>query len=219
MAKGLGIEIMITHFLRKFCDPSQLVLIINSKPYEEELIKQLLLESGLIKIENLPKSITSTFTINERVELYNQGGCLFITSRILIVDLLNDKVPIKHVSGIVVLNAHEITDKSTESFILRVFRLSNSMDAFVKAFTENAEELTKGFSRMEQLMRLLFIDRVEFKPRFDLEVSQSLMKYQPIVKEIIVPMSQKMRLIENAIIDIITTAINSLKKNNPSVCY
>lgn len=217
MAKGLGIEVIIVHLLRMFCDPSQLVLIINGSPREEELIKQLLLESGLVKIENIPKSITSTFTINERKELYDQGGCLFITSRILIVDLLNDKVPIDHVSGIVVLNAHQITEKSTESFILRVFRMKNKT-AFVKGFTEHPEELARGFSKLEDVMKLLFVDKVEFKPRFDVQVAETLSKFQPTVIEIIVPMTERMSLIESCIVDIITTSLESLKRNNPSVC-
>ena len=216
MAKGLGLEIIITHTLRMFCNPSQLVFILNAAPQEEQLIKQLLVESGLIRTEHVPKSITSTFTSNERRELYAQGGCLFVTSRILIVDLLNGKVPIDSVSGFVVFNAHQIREKSTEAFILRVFRLQNKT-AFVKGFTDNPEELTRGFSKLENIMRLLFVDRVEFRPRFEFEVNQTLEANQPIVKDVTARMTPKMKAIENGIIDIITTALESLKKNNPSV--
>lgn len=41
-----------------------------------------------------------------RQNVYLQGGVLFITSRILVVDLLTDRVPLDHVTGILVYKAH-----------------------------------------------------------------------------------------------------------------
>ena len=38
--------------------------------------------------------------------MYLQGGVLFLTSRILVVDLLTDRVPIDHVTGILVYKAN-----------------------------------------------------------------------------------------------------------------
>lgn len=41
-----------------------------------------------------------------REQIYLQGGVLFITSRILVVDLLRKYCPVEKVSGILVYNAH-----------------------------------------------------------------------------------------------------------------
>lgn len=37
-----------------------------------------------------------------------QGGIHFITSRILMVDLLQNRVPVKNVAGIIVHHAHQL---------------------------------------------------------------------------------------------------------------
>ncbi len=42
-----------------------------------------------------------------RHDVYMEGGVLFVTSRILVVDLLTNRVPIDLVSGILVYNAHK----------------------------------------------------------------------------------------------------------------
>jgi hypothetical protein len=41
------------------------------------------------------------------MEKYMQGGCFVITSRILIVDLLDHKVDAGSIGGILVYNAHK----------------------------------------------------------------------------------------------------------------
>ena len=43
----------------------------------------------------------------------------------MIVDLLTEKVDISNICGILVANAHKITETSMESFILRVYRQKN----------------------------------------------------------------------------------------------
>ena len=49
---------------------------------------------------------TLTHTATERAELFAQGGCFIITSRLLITDLLERKVNVQNVLGILVANAH-----------------------------------------------------------------------------------------------------------------
>ena len=41
-----------------------------------------------------------------REALYLQGGVLFITSRILVVDLLRKQCPVENVTGVLVFNGH-----------------------------------------------------------------------------------------------------------------
>ena len=49
--------------------------------------------------------ITSSQLSQERGELYAEGGCFLVTSRILIVDLLDGKVDPKLITGILIPNA------------------------------------------------------------------------------------------------------------------
>lgn len=43
----------------------------------------------------------------DRKDLYTEGGCFMITSRILIVDFLDGKVNPADVSGLLIYNAHK----------------------------------------------------------------------------------------------------------------
>ena len=151
MAEGLGIERLFLNFLKLYSDSSQLVLVLNTHEAEEDFfIEKLKEENGPLcvygnEITNddlpttssslgekisiqLPTRITNeTHTVAERVETYLKGGCFFVTSRILVVDMLTDRVPFDLVSGILVYNAHRVIDSCQETFILRMFRQKNKV--------------------------------------------------------------------------------------------
>lgn len=48
-----------------------------------------------------------------------------MTSRIFVVDLLTEKVPLDLTTGILVYRAHKILESCQEAFILRLFREKN----------------------------------------------------------------------------------------------
>ena len=48
-----------------------------------------------------------SFTFYHRESVYLRGGVLFVTSRILVVDMLTKRLPIHLVTGIVVYRAHK----------------------------------------------------------------------------------------------------------------
>jgi len=73
-------------------------IIIPQKYFVEELTRE--------NVEHLPKSITNEYSAKEREVLYMKGGVLFITSRILVVDLLRKQCPVDKVAGLLVFNAH-----------------------------------------------------------------------------------------------------------------
>ena len=49
----------------------------------------------------------NSFTFYHRESVYLRGGVLFVTSRILVVDMLTKRLPIHLVTGIVVYRAHK----------------------------------------------------------------------------------------------------------------
>ena len=58
---------------------------------EEEAYFTKRLETDEVKL--MPKKVTSEFSISDRQKLYLDGGVLFITTRIMVVDLLTDTMP------------------------------------------------------------------------------------------------------------------------------
>eukprot|EP00551_Chaetoceros_affinis_P008889 CAMPEP_0203670304 /NCGR_PEP_ID=MMETSP0090-20130426/6421_1 /ASSEMBLY_ACC=CAM_ASM_001088 /TAXON_ID=426623 /ORGANISM="Chaetoceros affinis, Strain CCMP159" /LENGTH=178 /DNA_ID=CAMNT_0050535133 /DNA_START=38 /DNA_END=573 /DNA_ORIENTATION=- len=53
---------------------------------------------------------------------YRRGGVYLITSRILIVDLLTGVASPKDIDGMFVAHAENVTETSTEAFIVRIYR-------------------------------------------------------------------------------------------------
>lgn len=111
MARGLGLDTIIHNLLKLHCDPATLVLVINLSTDEQAAyISQL-------SISNVPlpgRALTSETTTQERADIYLEAGVLFVTSRILIVDMLTKVLPIHLVTGIVVCHAHNVLPLSSE---------------------------------------------------------------------------------------------------------
>lgn len=65
------------------------------KPSQEYLTEQLRVEG----VTHLPRTVTSDVQSAERHDVYTEGGVLFVTSRILVVDFLTDRIPAHLISG------------------------------------------------------------------------------------------------------------------------
>lgn len=62
-----------------------------------------------------------------REKIYLQGGVLFVSSRILVVDLLKHRIPIPQITGFLVCRAHNILESCQEAFALRLYRMENKV--------------------------------------------------------------------------------------------
>ncbi|XP_067027510.1 DNA repair endonuclease XPF-like isoform X1 [Acropora muricata] len=217
-AKGLNIERVISKFLSIHCvtsDPSSisLVLVINTTSQEEDFILDELRSSNV----PLPKVITTEFSsTSERESVYLRGGVLFVTSRILVVDMLTKRLPIHLVTGIVVYRAHKIIESCQEAFILRLYR-ENNKTGFIKAFSDNAQAFTNGFFKVEKVMKNLFVRRLYLWPRFHATISSFLEKHKPEVIELHLHLTPSMLAIQTAILDLINTCLKELKRANPTL--
>lgn len=96
---------------------------------------------------------------------------------------------------------------------MRIFRQKNK-DGFIKAFSDNPEPFTTGFSPLATMMRNLFLRRSMLWPRFHVTVSKSLEAKKPEVIELEVAMTESMRDIQTAILECIETSIGELRKTN-----
>lgn len=62
-----------------------------------------------------------------RKSVYMEGGIIFSSSRILVVDMLMDRMPIDLITGILVYKAHKVIETSQEAFIIRLYRQKNKV--------------------------------------------------------------------------------------------
>ncbi|NWH57345.1 XPF endonuclease, partial [Geococcyx californianus] len=212
-ARGLGIDRLLLRFLRLYCEPASLVLVLNTSAAEEEYFIDQLRSDGVV---HLPRRVTNEITNNTRYEFYTQGGVIFATSRILVVDFLTDRIPANLITGILVYKAHRIIESCQEAFILRLFRQKNKQ-GFIKAFTDNAVAFNTGFCHVERVMRNLFVRKLYLWPRFHIAVNSFLEKHKPEVVEIHVSMTPAMLAIQTSILDILNACLRELKRYNPAL--
>ncbi len=101
---------------------------------------------------------------------------------------------------------------SLEAFILRIYRQKNKV-GFLKAFSDNPDPFTTGFSPLATMMRNLFLRKASLWPRFHVHVAQALEgKKKAEVIELEVPMTDAMADIQHAIMECVEVSIHELKK-------
>ena len=162
-----------------------------------------LLEAGLHP-RQLPPCITNEANAAARAKLYSKPGVLLITSRILVTDLLTQRLPGSSVASMLVWGAHRVAADSSEGFILRLYR-EQAPTGVVQAFTEDAEMLARGFNRLDTLVRTLQLRslRIQLWPRFQATVQDALQARPAEVVELSVAMSPAAARIQAAILRII----------------
>lgn len=101
-----------------------------------------------------------------------------------------------------------------EAFIVRVYRQFNK-NGFLKAFSDTPEPFTTGFAPLSNMLRHLFLRKPSLWPRFHVTVAESLEgRRKAEVIELEVPMTEKMRDIQNAVLECVETSVSELKKAN-----
>uniref|UniRef100_A0A0K8UYR4 DNA repair endonuclease XPF n=1 Tax=Bactrocera latifrons TaxID=174628 RepID=A0A0K8UYR4_BACLA len=203
-AKGLNYTRVVTNILKVYSDPGNLVIVINFSDWEEKYYKA--------KLEHKYVHEVAT-TATERERVYLEGGIQFISTRILVVDILKNRIPIELITGMVVLRAHTIVESCQEAFALRLFRMRNKT-GFIKAFSSSAEAFTIGYGHIERTMRNLFVKQLYIWPRFHAVVQQSLKPYEAQTIELHVPMTQKMAQIQTHLLDIMNYLVREIKRIN-----
>ncbi len=230
MARGLGLYRIVAAFLEMFCGNDapavsqsmkqdeegqrRLVLTINCNGLEE-LFMDALLSRGVPQ-ENLPLLITNEVSTRRREELYRMGGVYLVTSRILVVDMLNKVVDVSSIGGLLVGRANRVVDSSTEAFILRLFRQGNK-NGFVMAFSDDPEAFQSGFARPEKVLRALKIRKIHLWPRNHLLVVDDLARREPVVEEYLVPMSQSMINIQNCVCRALHVILKEIRNSAPAL--
>ncbi|KAH9811883.1 DNA repair protein rad16 [Melampsora americana] len=209
LARGLGARSVIGNFLKPYTrGHPKPVIVINATVEEESGMKD---DLGMQMV-----SIGHEMGSKERERVYQRGGVLSITSRILIVDLLCRKIDIERITGLVILHAELVTPTSIEAFIVRVFRSSNTT-GFLKAFSEEPEHFTFGLSPLQTVLTQLRLRTVMIWPRFHASVRKDLEARKPQVIELHQPLSPAMNDIQTSIIECMDASLNQIRRANPNL--
>ncbi|KAK3363535.1 hypothetical protein B0T25DRAFT_46715 [Lasiosphaeria hispida] len=219
IARGLGLMRLVTNLLHSYdAAGNNLIVIVGAEDRENAWIGEALAEHAAISMSPKARGLTVVNTdltsVGTREKMYTTGGIFSITSRILVVDLLTNLINPETITGLIVLHADRIVATSLEAFILRIYRQKNKV-GFLKAFSDNPDPFSTGFSPLATMMRNLFLRKASLWPRFHMHVAQSLEgKKKAEVIELEVPMTDAMKEIQIAIMECVEVSIHELKKGN-----
>lgn len=213
LSSGLSLSKLISSLLLLHCSSQGTLLLLSSSSTSLKSKIIFHLKTLNPQFNQIPAEITADLPAHQRHALYSSGNAFFITPRILIVDLLTFKLPTSKIAGIIILNAHSLSETSTEAFIVRIFRSLNRR-AYVRAFSDKPHAMVSGFAKAERTMRCLHVRKLHLWPRFQVYVSQELERDPPEVVDIRVPMSRYMVGIQKAIIEVMDACLKEMRKTN-----
>ncbi|CAE6359210.1 unnamed protein product, partial [Rhizoctonia solani] len=214
IARGLGLRKLVCSLLRIYDNSKSLVLLINCDPDEDTAIGEQLGIMGA-RYPGL-RIVDYEMGSKARNELYNRGGLVSVTSRILVVDMLKKDIPTEKITGIVVMHAEKCSQLSLEAFIIRLYRDSNT-EGFIKAFSDQPEQFTYGMSPLKTIMKELHLRKVHLYPRFHEQVNSSLQRRRADVVEIFPSMTPAMEEIHISLVQCMTATLQEIKRTNSTL--
>eukprot|EP01083_Nonionella_stella_P310281 1101860_1 len=119
MGTGLGILEVIAKFVELYGHHESLVFILNLSQNDIEFIEMRLMSNMKTDNTNNHKrflNVNGDISSQNRQNMYLSGGCIAITSRILVTDLLSNAIPFQSITGILVHNAHQLPTSANLSF-------------------------------------------------------------------------------------------------------
>jgi DNA excision repair protein ERCC-4 len=129
------------------------------------------------------------------------------------VDLLTNVLPSGKIDGFLIAHGHQVTNESTEAFILRIYTSQKKQrdQCFIKAFSDAPEGLLQGFSKVDKTLKALQVRNLYLYPRFHQAVQEELDEYAPHVEELQQTLSPSMKEIQSAIVAALQTCLRELK--------
>lgn len=214
LARGLGLRRIVCTLMKIYDSPQTLTLLLNASPEEESAIGE---ELGVMGCRKPGLRIVGyEMGRKDRQDLYKQGGLISVTSRILVVDMLQSDIPTELITGIIVMHAEKVTPLSLEAFIVRLYREKNK-NGFLKAFSDEPEHITSGLSPLRNILKELQLRTVHIYPRFHEEIKQSLERRRADVIEIYPHLTESMKDIHGAIVQCMSTTLAELKRSNTTL--
>ena len=96
LGEGMGLSRLLSASLRlQAAQGGGLVLVLGCAEWQKRAVVQELAAEGT----PAPPDVTADVSLAERLASYSAGGCVFVTTRILVVDLLTQRLPAASVTG------------------------------------------------------------------------------------------------------------------------
>eukprot|EP01083_Nonionella_stella_P160488 524767_1 len=218
LGAGLGILEIIAKLVELHANHESLVFILNLSQNDIEFIEMRLMTNTKRNAKHgnhkLFFNVNGDISSQNRQNMYLSGGCIAITSRILVTDLLSNAIPFQSITGILVHNAHQLPTLANLSFVLEIFR-RNNRTGFIKGFSENASKF-HGETCLKDVMKRLFVSKVELWPRFrscvDDAFEERCSTNEIETVEFHLKLTDSMRTIQECVMDIIQGLLNELKQ-------
>lgn len=126
--------------------------------------------------------------------MYGAGGVVFVSARVLVLDLLRSVVPFHLITGVLVHNAHVMEEHGVLSFVLRLVRYHCPPSTFIKGFCDHVQSV-KNPAKLEAALRALFTGKLLLWPRFEARIAEELSRSQPQVIELFPALTPNMKRI------------------------
>ncbi|TRY52158.1 RAD1, NH2 terminal ERCC4-like helicase domain containing protein [Cryptosporidium tyzzeri] len=162
--------------------------------------------------------INSEMNLNKRKAFYSNGGIYIITSRILLTDLLSEKLDFSHIDGIILFNAESLNVRNwNDAFILQLFKSKNP-NGFIKGISQRPEILNQGYFGPGITMRYLGATDLFLYPRNNIIVEESFKLTQKIkVIEKSVKATEHFYVIQKCIKILLEKGLHEILKFNPNI--
>ncbi|THU57607.1 hypothetical protein C4D60_Mb03t05300 [Musa balbisiana] len=212
LSSGLPLPSLVASLLLLHDASAGSLLLLSASDTQKSAISAALRRYGQPDLP-LPFDIPGDLPSHNRTALYASGAALFVTPRVLVADLLTSRVPPSSIAALVVLNAHRLSDTSTEAFIARILR-DHSPSSPIHAFSDRPQAMVAGFAKAERIMKSLFVRRLHLWPRFHVLVSTDLERAPPEVLDVRVPMTPAMIGIQAAVLGSMDACLKELRRTN-----
>ncbi|XP_021673160.2 DNA repair endonuclease UVH1 isoform X1 [Hevea brasiliensis] len=214
LSSGLSLPKLVSSLLLLHHPSQGTLLILSPSPsLKSQILHHLKTHHHFSPENHQITEITAELPSHYRLSLYSSGQICFITARILIVDLLTNKIPVTNLSGLILLNVHSLSEASTEAFIARILK-TLTQSIYIRAFTDKPHAIVAGFSKTERIMKSLYIKKLHLWPRFQVYVSEELERAPPEVVDVRVPMTKYMLGIQKAIVEVMDACLKEMRKTN-----
>lgn len=212
LAKGLGLSRLIMKCIQFYQqNPHHLVFIINCSSTFPDLLRQGFYSEGYLPSQ-IPMFINNEIPIDERLHLYQHPRCYFITSRILLMDMLSKKLDVQLIQGMMICNAHNYHEVSMEAFIVRLYRQVNKT-GFIYAFSDESDHLSREYGSMTRLLKYMYLRKIYSYPRNIPLISNILNSKQPNLMEYSLQLTPLMKSIQSALFIAMETCIKEISKS------
>eukprot|EP00033_Pygsuia_biforma_P002783 GCRY01003073.1.p1 GENE.GCRY01003073.1~~GCRY01003073.1.p1 ORF type:complete len:932 (+),score=230.69 GCRY01003073.1:322-3117(+) len=204
--KGLMLDMVVQNLAVHYASMKKTVVFLNFLQSQEEAICDYMLFKSC---KNVPPLSVKVSTGAERVKLYAAGGVMFISARVLVLDILMNRLKPELISGLVFGFAQGIRRNQNEALIITLLKESNP-SLFVKAVSEDPVRVASY--PPQHLLSLLSLRKLHIWPRFHESVAAALDVAQPEVVELHVALTPMMRQIHDSILALMEICLAELEK-------